>query len=142
MMKYEQKKMNQIKELQNQLEKCETKTVVTRKGMLKEIYIGERANELQKEIHRQKWEEREKRISKRLKELKAETAENHSGDMYKQYSNNPELKQKGRLGRFNWTPYTPIPNCADFEITLRGDNTVLKEFGISKANEPEMKFEG
>lgn len=76
----------------------------------------------------------------KLDDLKADTSEYHSGGMYKEYSTNPEIKQRGRDGRFNWKPYQSIPNCAEFTIKPRGQNSVLSLFGLVKNNEPEIKI--
>lgn len=96
----------------------------------------EEASEKNKERKKEELKKLEDR-EKYLREVAADRAENQSEDMYKHESNNPENKTKRKN---EWRPFQPVPNCAEFKITLRGENNVLAKYGLVKANEPELEI--
>lgn len=91
-----------------------------------------RRRKRQKERYTKEKESKEERY----REVVESPVENQSEDMYKRYSINPENKTVKE--RNEWKPYEPIPNCAEFKITLRGENSVLAKYGLIKANEPKI----
>lgn len=107
------------------------------------ITTWERMNafrEEKNEKNQKRKEEELKRLGERerhIREVAADHVENQSEDMYKHESNNPENKTKRRD---EWKPFQPVPNCAEFKITLRGENNVLAKYGLVKANEPVLEI--
>lgn len=114
----------------------EEQTFVDRLTMADWAWMRQEERKQRTKARKEEYTKEKESKERRYREVVANNVENQSEDMYKRYSINPENKTVKE--RNEWKPYEPIPNCAEFKITLRGENSVLAKYGLIKANEPEI----